>query len=483
MRLEALVLELPGKPGRSAAKVKFHHHQCAEVRRNIFVTKGLVSIRWTEHLYSMHFYLLVLLIWATPSLLIIDSRIDEGVIPAIVALAVAFAARTIRPGQADHLIALARPVAVAAAIPAIWIFMQMLPLEIVGISNPIWDSAAMGIGHPIRGAITVDPGFTLLSLARYFTTMGILFLSIITCLDRRRAEWVLFALTTATAMTALVLVGDHLSGVNVLFATANAALGAGALDSAALGLILSSASAIRAFERFETQRIRGNSSIAAFAAELAFCFAAFAACTLAIFHHAAGRLFLAATSGLAMLAVVVLIRRLGLGPWGRSAIGSLVIVMVISLVAVQPTARMTALMLPLTPQVTAAPSVTERILAASPWTGTGAGTFATLLPIYRDADEVITEHSPPNVATKVAVEAGRPAVWIVLFIAIAAAAALFRGALRRGRDSFYSAAGAGSIVTLVMLAFTNVGMLQPSTAIVSSAVLGLAFGQRLSRTI
>ena len=105
-------------------------------------------------------------------------------------------------------------------------------------------------------------------------------------------------------------------------------------------------------------------------------------------------------------------------------------------------------------------SVTERILAASPWTGTGAGTFAALIPIYRDADDAVTEHSPPNVATKIAIEAGRPAVWTVLFIAIAAAAVLFRGALRRGRDSFYSAAGAGCVVTIVLLSFTDAGMLQ-----------------------
>ena len=88
-----------------------------------------------------------------------------------------------------------------------------------------------------------------------------------------------------------------------------------------------------------------------------------------------------------------------------------------------------------------------------------------------------------NYTATLAVEAGRPAVWVVLSIAIAAAAALCRGALRRGRDSHYSAAGAGSIVTLVLLAFTDLGALQTETSIVASAVLGLAFGQRLTRTI
>jgi len=432
----------------------------------------------------MHFYLLVLLICATPTLLIIDSPIDDGVIEALLAMAVASAARTIRPGQADHLLALGRPVAVVAAIPAVWTLVQLLPLEMVGISNPIWDSASVGIGRPIRGGISIDPGFTLWSLCRYFTMLAIVFLSMVVALDRRRAEWVLFALTTGTALTALVLIGDDLAGVNLLFSTENTAPGIGALDNAALGLILSSASGLRAFERFETQHFEGNSSIYALAIAVTSCVVAFAVCAIAIALHATGYLILAAGSGLATLAVIVLIRRLGLGPWGCSAIGSVAIVLTISVAAMQPAARMAALTLPLAPQVLVSPSsITERILAASPWTGTGLGTFATLIPIYRDADEVVTKYSPTNVATKIAVEAGRPAVWTVLFIAIAATAALFGGALRRGRDSFYSAAGAGCIVTLVLLAFTDVGMLQTATSVVASAVLGLAFGQRLGRTI
>jgi len=432
----------------------------------------------------MHFYLLVLVICATPALLIIDSPIDQGVIPAVLAMALAFAARTIRPGQADRFFALARPVAIVAAIPAFWILVQVLPLEIAGISNPIWDSASAGIGHAIRGGISIDPGFTLLSLSDYFTMVAVLFLSMIACLDRQRAQWVLFALTTATALTALILIGDTLAGVNFLSATSNTVPRIGALDSAALGLILSSANAIGVFDRYESQRSTSKSSIAIFAMAFVFCVVAFAACALAISLRPTGYLILAAGSGLATLATVVLIRGLGLGPWGRSAIGSVAIVVAISVVAMQPASEIAALTLPLVPQILISPSsVTERILAASPWTGTGAGTFATLIPIYRDADDVVAEYSAPNVAMKIAVEAGRPAVWAALFIAITAAAVLFRGALRRRRDSFYSAAGAGCAVTLVLLCFTDSGMLQTPTSMVASAVLGLAFGQRLSRTI
>ena len=432
----------------------------------------------------MQFYLLVLLICAMPAFLIIDSPIEDGIIPAILALALAFVARTIRPGQADHFLTLARPVAIVAAVPAVWIIVQILPLGIGGVSNPIWDSASAGIGRPIRGLISIDPGFTLLSLCRYLTMAAVLFLSLVSSLDRQLAQWVLFALTTATALIAFVLIGDDVAGTNFLFATDNKALGIGALDSIALGLILSSASAIGAIDRFETQRIKGKSSIATFAMTLTFCIVAFSSCAIAIFLHPSGYLILAAVSGLATLGSIVVIRRLGLGPWGRSAIGSIAIVIAVSVLTTQPASRVTALTLPLVPQASESrSSLVERILAGTPWVGTGAGTYAALIPIYRDVDEAIISYSPPNVATKIAIEAGRPAVWTVLFIAIAAAVTLFRGALRRGRDSFYSAAGAGCVVTIVLLSFTNVGMVQTTTSVIASAVLGLAFGQRVSRSI
>ena len=169
----------------------------------------------------MHFYLLFVLICATPAILIIDSPLEDGIIPAISALAIAFVARTIRPGLADHFFSLARPVAVVAAVPAVWIILQMLPLGIAAVSNPIWDSASVALEHPIRGAISIDPGFTLLSLCRYFTMTAVLFLSIIASLDRQVAQWVLFALTTATALIALVLIGDDLAGTKFLFAAEN----------------------------------------------------------------------------------------------------------------------------------------------------------------------------------------------------------------------------------------------------------------------
>ena len=92
----------------------------------------------------MDFYLLVLLICTTPALLMIDSPIAGGAISAILAIALAFSARTIRPGQADHFFVLARPIVFVVAIPAVWILVQILPL---GFSGPIQSDLGERLGR------------------------------------------------------------------------------------------------------------------------------------------------------------------------------------------------------------------------------------------------------------------------------------------------------------------------------------------------
>jgi hypothetical protein len=122
-------------------------------------------------------------------------------------------------------------------------------------------------------------------------------------------------------------------------------------------------------------------------------------------------------------------------------------------------------------------------LADASWAGTGAGTFGDLIPIYRDLDDVIHGSAAPSAAATIAVELGRPALSAAVAIAIVAIVWLLQGALRRGRDSFYPAAGASSIVTLLFLAFGDVGLFATGVAIITAAILGLAVAQSRSRTI
>ena len=60
---------------------------------------------------------------------------------------------------------------------------------------------------------------------------------------------------------------------------------------------------------------------------------------------------------------------------------------------------------------------------------------------------------------------------------------LLRGALQRGRDSYYPAAGAGCVIILMLEAFCDDSLFGTTVVICTMVALGLGFAQSVSRTI
>src|SRR5450631_1503350 len=158
---------------------------------------------------------LVLLIVTTPVILIFDGPIIHGLVIAVMAVSVAIVALRFRPGEAGFLSSVIRPMAIVAAVPALWMLVQVLPLKNVGLANPIWESAAAALERPLAGSISIDPGATLISLARYLSMAAIAFVAAAVAVDRHRAEWILFALTIATTLIGLLILTASLGGLTV----------------------------------------------------------------------------------------------------------------------------------------------------------------------------------------------------------------------------------------------------------------------------
>jgi hypothetical protein len=114
--------------------------------------------------------------------------------------------------------------------------------------------------------------------------------------------------------------------------------------------------------------------------------------------------------------------------------------------------------------------------------GSGAGTFAALLPMYVDIDDPPAA-AAPTFAAQISIEMGRPAPLVATILAIAMVGMLLSGAFERGRDSFYPAGAAGCAVTLTIEAFLDSSLLATSVIIVVAIILGLGFAQRLSRVV
>jgi hypothetical protein len=422
------------------------------------------------------------LLCGVPAILLLDGLIVQGIVAATLSGAIVITAAMIRPGEADFLRSLVLPLAVPAAVPILWMLLQIIPLKSSGLAHPIWQSAEQALGRPLSGSVSIDPGMTLLTLGQYLCMVAVVLLSAAVAVDRQRAEWILFALVVATALVAAVMICHDILGLNVI--REDVGLRAQARTCVALGLIVSVAAAIRTYERYETGKMRPDRSPATLVPAFVICGVALALCVIALALDLTGDLMFAAAYGLGLLLAVPAIRRIGFGIWGSLAILAVAGAIGIALIGTRSGVRNTDLTLAFAAQApNSMLAITQRILADVPWMGTGAGTFSLLLPIYRDAGDTIIEALAPTAAAEIAIELGRPLLWATVVTLMVGIFVLLRGALERGRDSFYPAAGASALILLLLLGFCDKGVLGTPVGICAAAILGLAIAQRQSRTI
>jgi hypothetical protein len=95
--------------------------------------------------------ILVTLICAFPVILLWDGLIMQGLVAGIVAVALAITAQTLRPGETSFTLSIIRPVAALAAVPALRVLVQVIPLK--ALAHPIWTSAETAVGHSVAGGL------------------------------------------------------------------------------------------------------------------------------------------------------------------------------------------------------------------------------------------------------------------------------------------------------------------------------------------
>jgi hypothetical protein len=419
------------------------------------------------------FIILTSLIALLPALMMVDGILASGVVSAIVAIAMVAVVLALNTSELNRFSRLLGPTAfIALLIPCLWMLLQVLPISIHSLANPVWVSASTALDTPFVGAISLDISATLLSLARYCAILAAAFVAATVTLNRQHAENVLSLLTGTAALIAAELIGYdlgylHLPGYEHLGERA------GAMNIAVIGFILSCATTIRTYEHLDSTQHRKSPMMAIVAASASM--AALLICLSAILIGADPVLFLAALFGTGILIAVLAIRRWRLGPLGQAGIAALAAVAVFGFFAVVPARKDADPTLALSTQNQI--SSIERMLSDAKWAGSGAGSFEALLPIYRDTADSL---EIPTAAATVAIEMGQPFLWTCVIVALIGASTLFRRALLRGRDYVYSSAGAGCIVALLISLFANDGILGLTASLMISLVCGLAFAQSKS---
>ena len=117
-------------------------------------------------------------------------------------------------------------------------------------AHPIWTSAEQALGYPVAGAISIDPGQSVIALGKYLCMAAAALFSAAVAVDRLRAKWLLFALTGAGATIGLGMLAHDVFFPGVVF---GALTRAQAINCTAMGAIFASAALIRAIERYETR--------------------------------------------------------------------------------------------------------------------------------------------------------------------------------------------------------------------------------------
>jgi hypothetical protein len=285
--------------------------------------------------------------------------------------------------------------------------------------------------------------------------------SIFVASDRRRAELTLFALTAITTLAVLVLlIGKWALMAGTAASEIREVLGA----TSALGIVLSLTSGVRAIERYETaERERPAKNIQA---ALAASGVGLLCCMGGLAAGGTAEVAITAAFGAVTFGSIQVVRRADLANW---ATGILVATMI------------TAAAMIILWRYDAARALSPFLQFASvaAWLGTGAGTYGPLLPIYQGFGSSLAR--APTTAAAFAIELGRPMGIFIIVLTAGLVVTLYRGALARGRDSFYSAAAAACTIVIFGQAFCDSSLLNSGIAVIGDAVIGLGLAQSIGR--
>jgi hypothetical protein len=431
-------------------------------------------------LVSVAYIGLLVLVAATPGLLFLDNLVVAGAIQLYAAVSLMIIAIGMRPGEARHFVKLVRVPAALAAIPLLWMLIQLLPIGIGGLSRSIWESAASALEtRRLSASITIDPGLTLIALCRFASTVGIALVAAAVSIDRHQAERLLLLLASAAAVISLILLASRIGGFSLNELGTNATH-ATIVTAGIIGIILFAASVIMIVERYEMGRWPRTSS--SWRIPIGIMVAGLLVCSSTLIAGDTSYAIFAAACGLATVAIIYFVRRLGFGPGAGLAMGCVAILAVAVIIWTKgPPATGDVSLRYMTDANSDVVTLDNRILDAVGLAGSGAGTLPVISTIYGSQEP--SDVRPATFAGQIAIELGHPALWVIVGLACTLIIMFALGAFNRGRDCFYPLAGAGVTVAMVLNCFNNATLTNPAILLLVAATLGVGFGQSIGRSL
>ncbi|MBW5439074.1 hypothetical protein FXB41_31230 [Bradyrhizobium canariense] len=419
---------------------------------------------------------MIALLAATPILAITDGSSAQHVISLATAVMVAVITRGPET-QIASAAQLLKQFLLIFLLPVVWMTLQIFPMS--SLANPIWSATSIALNQPsLPGRISVDPGATLQSLFLYLVNVSLLVSTVVITRDRRTAETILYVLSAVTTLISVEFLLSQLDSFAGFIPQTGAATNLFPA-AAALAMLINGALVARAVERhLHQQDIRNLASpqlwVGVFWGLLGITVAL--AALMALEQHT---LVAVTGCGLMVLVFIAAVRRLGFRFWpsallfsGLAAIASAMVVPhslsgglgLLGFVSLPPEA--------ITPA--------KHLLSDAPTWGNGLGTFRLTSIAYREFGAALAD--PPSTAVLMAVEAGRLASAILAAFAAQFFLVSFRGAVRRGRDSFFAAAAAAVVVVALCESFLDSSLSNPTIQAIVAVMVGVGLAQSVGRT-
>jgi hypothetical protein len=426
------------------------------------------------------FHLLTILLATTPVVAFSDSATAQDAFALVAAIILALAAMA-PLSDVTNTMRLLRGISLAILFPVLFMTFQILPIPFASLVNPIWPSAATALNEPsMWGHVSIDPGMTLRDLMLYLAVLSLIIATIILTRDRQRAQTTLFILCAMTVFMSVEALLGELSSFAGIFPIRGAAA-ATFVAAGAMGTLLNGAAIVMTVERHFTTQREPETSQRPLLWKLPLGLAGVAICLAATTSLGRGNVAMAAGVGLAIIFVIVLLRRLAFYPGMMADWVVLLVAVGFGVVALRFQNNLLDSIGFAAPSDREALALSRRMLSDSNWVGSGVGTFGSLAKVYLDFGAASITN-PPSTVIGMAVEWGRPVLALLFVFAIQLFALTFLGALRRGRDSFFAAAAAASVAVVIFEVFCDTSLMNLAIQTIIAVVVGLGISQSIGRT-
>lgn len=431
---------------------------------------------------AAHFAFLAL-IAVTPLVAFVDDASVVGVAAIYSAALLSVTAIAIGPGAAAHTFKLLRRPLLLAALPLLWFLIQLLPISFGGVSRSIWDSAATTLAQSLWPHLTIDLGLTVLAVMRFLVIVVVAVVATAVTIDRQNAERCFWIIAVIASLMSVLLALQSIAELAIPGWAESGGPRAVFIAASAFGIVMWTAASIMMLERYETRGIRSD-LVSRLLQPVGATLGGAVICAAGALIAGARYAVFAGLCGCLAVGTISFVHRLGLGFRAAMGMGCIGLVAAGAVVWTEgrPAPGMGVAQRYAADASIELIGVANRIATEVGVGGSGAGTFTAIYRLYGAPDSAGGPHAAPTFTSQIAVEDGRFALYA--FVLLAAALTLFcvRGALRRGRDSFYSAAGAGVAVAALLTAFCDAALANLATWILFAGVIGLAIGQTASRT-